>query len=386
MKSEAQKSGRSLPEMPQRLFVWLALVVISALVACISLCRENETQAFSVDLILEFFVLAAYFTALYALPLCTDGYRVLLPSLATVLCTVLLICTTFVDMRMIREAREPVLIRSLEVIGLAVGLMFFSLLYLICAALLAWDARKDGLPPIFSSLSRKAYTILYGILIGILLVTGVTTSIIRHGQMNKLNAYVVSEDDYTTVMPNLRVAVGTSEPEAVPNALDHTGYAAIEGVDHHDFLYAQQIEWALLGFLEHDPFILRANSNTTDPAKDAPISSIKITGDQTVTVTPALAAQITEIVRGGGAPYQGEKKPNRMNISNAHAYHLTVTVSFESCDAFIWCANVVEFEGHYLLEVETQAEFIHKKAIFEHTYAYFELTELSLPENPTEKG
>ena len=379
MKLKAERNGKSLPEMPQRLFVLLALAAISALAASIAISRENEAQAFSAGFLTDFLILMVYFTVMYAIPLCTDGYRVLLPSLATVFCTILLICTTAVDMRMIRESREFILFRSLGVLGIAIGLPIFFLLYLICAALLAWDAKKDGLPPIFSSMSRKAYTLLYSVLIGVLLITGVTTSVIHHGQMTRLTAYMVSEDDYNTVMPNLRAVTDISEPEVVSHGFDFTRYAAINDVDHHEFLHARQVEWVLLGTNEHDPFILRANGLTADPAKDLPISNVGITGDKKVTVTPALAAQITEIVRGGGTPYKGEKEPSQYSVSHSRAHHLTVTVSFEGCDAFVWSANVVEFEGHDLLMVETRTDYTGKDSIFEHTYAYFELTELSLP-------
>lgn len=381
MENAVSKEKRPLTEAQKKLFVFLALTVISALVATVAFCRDDETASISWIMLKDILILLTYFAVLYAMPMVTDGYRVLLPILATVLWIVLLICTTPVDMRMIIEARESVFLKAVHFLFAAIGLLFLSLLYMICGALLSRDAKKDGLPPIFHKMSRKAYKILYGILAAVLLVTGVTTSVIYHVQMTELKAYAVSEADYTTVMPNLRVAVDTGEPESVSHGLDRIEYAAIDGVDHHDFIYAKKIQWVLMGVEEGQPMILRAASNTADPAADAPITSITVTGDQTVPVTPALAAQITDIVRGNGTPYKGENEPNTYSVSQNGAYNLVVTVTFEGYDAFAWSAPVVEFEGHYLLAVETKTTFSVEDDVYRDlTYAYFELTELPLPE------
>ncbi|MBQ9779825.1 MAG: hypothetical protein IJW00_02655 [Clostridia bacterium] len=96
----------------------------------------------------------------------------------------------------------------------------------------------------------------YSILIGVLVITGVTTSVICHAQITKLNAYMVSEDDYTIVVPNLRVVAGIGESETVSHGWDHIAYAAIDGVDYHEFLYAEQHEGMLWGGVTHDHIIL----------------------------------------------------------------------------------------------------------------------------------
>lgn len=377
MENTVKNKKRPLTEGQKKLFVFLSLTVISALVATVALCRDDETVSLSWHILENVLILLVYFAVLYAMPMVTDGYRVILPILATVFCMILLICTAPVDMRMIQEARESVFVKALDFLLVGGGLLFLSLLYMICGALLSHDAKKDGLPPIFHKMSGKAYKILYGILVGVLLVTGVTTSVIYHVQMTELEAYAVSEDDYTTVMPNLRVVVDTGEPESVSHGADRIEYAAIDGVDHHEFIYAQKIQWVLLGVEKGQPMVLRSASSTADPAVEAPITSITVTGDTTVPMTPALTAQITDIVRGNGTPYAGKNKPYTYPVDT---HDLEVTVTLEGYDAFVWSAPIVAFEGHYLLAVETKTTFSTEDDVFEEpTYAYFELTELPLP-------
>lgn len=370
----------------KKLLVYLVLTVVTALIATLADCRNNETQAFSTEVIVNFLIFLAYFAALYAIPLLTDGYHVILPVIATVLLTALLAGTTSVDMRMIRESGESGFFKSFSVATAVLVLLFLALLYTICSGLLTRDARRDGQPPIFHSMSRKGHAILYGILASVLLITGVTTSIIHHNQMTKLNAYAVSENDYLAVMPNLRAVADTTEPESVTHGLDYVEYAAIEGVDHHYFLYAKPYQWALYGHSEGLPLILRHKDNATDPATDAAITDMTVSGDLKVTMTPALTAEITDIVRGRGVTYRGEKEPSIHNTSGHNAHNLKVTVSFEGYDALVWQAPVVEFEGSYLLQVETATDFADKDAVFEHTYAYYELTELVLPEAGASEG
>jgi len=335
MKKPISGGHRPLTEAQKKLFAFLSLMLISALTATLAVFRADELRTAPHVLMIAFLSLLAYFATVYAMPLPTDGYHVLLPIITAVGLTALLISTAFVDMRMIQEAQANGLFTSFSVMVGAVLLEFFSFLYMIFGLILTRDTKKEGLPPIFHDMGRKAYKILYGSLAGVLLITGVTTSISHYVQMTELNTYMVSENDYTTVMPNLRVVAATDSPESVSHGFDSIEYAAIDGVNHHEFLCAKQTEWVLLGTEIHQPILLRAQDSTTDPARDAPIKSMTLTGKTDVAVTPALEAQITNIIRGGGTPYrhQGEKEPNEYNTSPARAQDLMVTVTFEGYDA-----------------------------------------------------
>ncbi len=379
MQNAMIQENKAPSDRQKRVPAFLCLTVVSSLVMTIVSNRHSETQQLSTTMIMESLIFLLFFAALYAIPFATDGYHVLVPAISTAFLTALLIISAPVHMRLMLESAPSPLAQALVYLIGAASAMFFSLLYTICAALLTKDAKEEGLPPVFHNMSKKAYRILYGVLIGVLLITGVTTSVIHYVKMVELNAYAVSENDYPTVMPNLRVAVRTGNPETVPHGLDHIDYATIDGVDHHEFLYAQQTEWVLLGTEVHKPIILRAKDHTADPAANASIKEITLTGKADIPVTPALKAQIEKIVRGQGTPYEGENEPNKYNVSHHKAQDLTVTVSFEGYDAFVWCVPVVEFEGHYLLEVETLTEFRDKGSIFNPTYTYYVLPKLQLP-------
>ena len=359
MKHKHLFSKKPLSQSGKNVYVFLGLTLLTALTLLIYALRIAEEPFAFEPFLICISVFLPVCAAIYAMPLLVDAYDFLLPIIGTAFMVLLLICSTPVQWRIIAENTPnnwDTAFNILVILGIALVISFF---YMILGGLSSADNRKSGLPPYFSNISSKTKEMVTIVLASVLLLTGVTTSVIRQILLHERESYMVSCEDYTSLR-NFKIAANTSTPEQVHTSLfDTDEYAIIEGIDHHDFLQFTRKEFVLLGVDISDPMLLQSKHLSMDFPKEAPIASIHVASQSSdgeeneiiLDLDEELSQQIIQVVRGNtvALPQVSDTSKLKGNPFPDLGKYPYVKVYFEGYDAFYWQAILGTYEGMFAL-------------------------------------
>ena len=366
---------KSLTFNQRDIFVYLALALTTTIVMAVYSTRIHE-DAFSIkSFLLYVFIFSHPFLIIYGLPLLTDAYDLVMPIPATIFMSALLIFSTPTPRRMILEHRESDFSLFIQIVGIMVFALFLSLLYTVIVGMASKARKISGEPPLLSHISAKTRTLMLIILSTVLLVTGITSTVIHRISVNEQKSYIVSVEDYSPLL-NFTVVGELIKTESVAQGLLHTNrYSAIEGVDHREFLHKVEVVH-FMGESSGDPILLYNNSSGKDFLKDTPIASIHLVGkdsawsEEETLFSPdnELSAEITSIIKGEGQALAGTVKTSPPKISYGKC--VFARVYFEGYDAFYWQGQIMAYENGYLLVLDEAipSEGVPEETVIEQLY------------------